>query len=163
MKLFGSGKITTLTYCVFLFEDNDHRDPGSASARNSFGAKFIPALLKKHYADTLKPPKKWNYYCALWPLNFNDERTRVFDFRNPVTHEINDKAKFNEMCSALKGIWKERLRTVFPDYNRNRMEDSLEEAKFDYFPAECVIIISSLADGLVKGGSEEFKDTSLYD
>ena len=162
MGLFGLGKTTTLTYCVFLFEDEDHRVPLSASAQNSLGAKFISALIEKHYREDLKPPKKWNYYLGLWPLNFNDERSRVFDFREPVTKKIKDYAKYNEMCNGIKEIWKNRLFEVFPKYDRYKMEESLENAKFDYFPKECVIVISSLMDGLVKSGSEQYKETSIY-
>ena len=57
MGLFGLGKITTLTFFVCLFEDKDHRMPLTELVRNSFGAKFIPALIEKHYTDSLKPKK----------------------------------------------------------------------------------------------------------
>ena len=163
MGLFGSGKIKTLTYCVYLFVDDDHPAPKTANAQNDFGVKFIPELVKKHYYEELKPPKKWNYYCGFLPLDFSGSQGQAFDFRDSKSRKISSQAKYAELCNHLKDIWKERLMTVYPKYDRNNLEESLENAQFDYFPDKCVLIISSIMPGLVQSGSEEFKNTSMLD
>jgi len=155
-------KPTTLTFCIFFFEDAGHKAPTNIYHQNDLAAQHAVPLIQRHYSEQLKPPRKWNYYFVFLPLpDLQNPQTRHMDFRNSVTHEISDHAKYAEICSSLKTIWKERLMQVFPDYDRNKLEDGLEQANFDYFPGKNTLIVSSLMPGLVKQGTETFKDTSI--
>ena len=159
MGLFGK-PATTLTFGVFHFGDAQNKAPTNLYEQNDLAAKQLEVLVKRHYLEQLRPPRKWNYYFHFFSIpDFQNPQTRHLDFRDPNTGEINDHAKYAEVCNITKGEWKNKLITEFPQYKRNKFEDCFEEVKFDYFPEKRLLLMSMLVDGLVKQGTETFKDT----
>ncbi|GHT67364.1 hypothetical protein AGMMS50239_30410 [Bacteroidia bacterium] len=158
-KLFErKKKNTTLMYHCLLFEDFDHQLPKKdKDSHNQFLHPVMFDIIRLHYHDALKPPKKWNYDNTLVALNLRGKEVAHLDFRDTDTYEINDKAKYKAMCDNLKSLWKDILIKRFPKYSKEKLEDGFEKIQIDYFPSRCLLVLSMLLDGVMKNSTDEYR------
>ncbi|MDR3218190.1 MAG: hypothetical protein LBU22_04290 [Dysgonamonadaceae bacterium] len=149
---------TTLMLLLFLFEDFDHTLPeDDKESYDRFATPIMLDVIKLHYYEELKPLKKWNYDYLLNTNDLRKQETSHLEFRDTNTKEINDRAKYKDMCNGLKSGWKNILISRFPKYNREKLEDGFEKIQFDYFPSKCLLVASFLLDNIIEMSVHEFR------
>ena len=155
----------TLMLYLFLFEDNNH--PRPVQNRENIESFITPIMLdviRLHYYETLKPPKKWNYDYELKTVSRsafdNREYMRDLNFLNPETKKIDDDIKYRKWCNEFKSLWKDELIERFPKYSREKLEDGFEEINFDYFSERSLFVASILLVGVMKNDVSEYRSVN---
>ena len=160
MSIFAKKKTLALT--LFLFTDEDHPSPGeSGAARNQYAADIIPDIIRKHYAQALRPPVKWNYFFHFNEGSSDEYRGQSgrYDFRHPKTNAIVNQKFFLDLCDELRYTWWECLGRQNPKYNKQTLKAAMEATQYDYFPERGLVVLSALLPAYIKQGSEDYKDT----
>jgi len=153
-------KNTTLMVGIILFEDFDHQRPvASYTEYKGFAEPIVVDVLRAHYFEELRPPKKWNWDLEMIVMDsMTSPVGSHYDVRDPETKEVADKASYKEMCSGLKNVWKDRLLERFPRYDRTRFEDTFETVKYTYLKERCVLAASVLMEDIMQR-EDDFRPT----
>ena len=100
-------------------------------------------LIEDHYLEECRPPRKVNNYFTVIPVpEFPAEVVQQIKFWDDSTLRLNDRGNFNQFCSDLRDLWKQRLTSEFPKFNRSKLEDGFENVNYDYYPDEGVVMLS---------------------
>lgn len=147
----SNARLVTMLVQLTLFEDFDHPGPGpTLEEAERYAAPMIFELANSLYYEDFIPPVFWNYYFTFYtlPNMTSPERARI-DFRDPETKEISDRAKYKAFCSNSRSLLRDDALEHFPRYDKNLLEDALEEIQFTYLPERCVFIASTLVDDIM--------------
>ena len=117
---------------------------------------LMEPLLRRHYYEQLRPPKKWNY------LYIHVEQGALpvhFDFRDKSTNEVAYQDRFDELCVGVKSQVREYLQGKNPAYDQKALEAGLADMNYDWFPKMNMLVLSTLLPAYVKMGNEDFRNS----
>jgi len=145
------------TYTVALFAtllaDRYHPGPPSQSQADvhAFCTPFVAEIFKRYYPESLGDNQNhWNYDVRFVAASdFGEHKTKHLEFRDRITWEINDRQKYRDICNAQKVSWKHALMQAYPAYDREDIEDAMEEVRYEYFADAAVIVGFTLMEKLV--------------
>ena len=150
----------TVAFFFTQLADANHPGPRSMTqeAVNEYLQPFVVELHKKYYPEAFEDKESfWNYDLRFTSVrDFGLRETAHLEFRDRITGEIADKAKFRDICNAGKDSWKRVLIEIFPGYDRDDLEDAMEDVRYEYFAAYGLIAGFTLVRNFVKAGHEDF-------
>ena len=113
--------------------------------------EHIIDIIRRHYYEELKPPVVWNfnYVILVVPRLTDPEQKAKAQFWDSATGQIADKANYLQICSELRSEWRDGLVELYPDYDRDKLEDGYEKMNFDYYPEEGLLVCTMLLEKLL--------------
>lgn len=155
MALFQS-KHLTLFIALYTMTDKSAVLPRYEAGWNERVHVVLKLLVRKHYYEQLRPPKKWNYMY----IHVEDSTLPIhLDFRDASTNEVACQDRFEEVCVYTKSSVREFLQSNNPSYNQNALEDGLAAMHYDWFPKMNMIVLSAVFPGYAKWGNKNFKNS----
>ncbi len=116
---------------------------------NALFEKHAEELIRAHYYEALRPPVKWNFNFIAIAFPTSSPELRHLIFWEPGTNRIVNQAVYRQTCSDMREYWKGFLLKTYPDYDRNKLEDGMENIVFDYYPADGLIIGSMVLEKIL--------------
>ena len=111
--------------------------------------KHAEALIRAHYYEDFRPPVKWNYNFVAIAYPHPPQNLQHMIFWDEGTGQIAKQAAYRQMCSDLREFWKEKLVEMYPKYERNKLEDGVENMHFDYYPEDGMVIASMVLEKIL--------------
>ena len=142
----------TLVLFIAAFGDlNLHRTLKDVTVQRAILDETLIKVTRAHYLEALRPPVQYNYYYTVLPFPcMTEDEAAVNRFWDEATRQIARPERFKALCGDLRGLVKERMLKEFPDYDRETLEDGLENLQYDYDPEQGALTASMVLPKLMR-------------
>ena len=141
--------ITLFIVLIWHFKEFD-RSNAKITLNNyeDFGIEIADNVMELHFSRIKNFNQKNMEFVSQFHLIHENDlmKNMYYTFLDSNTGKIGDKSKFRDICNSFKSKWKNALIENFANYNREELEDSFEEIKFDYFSSKSSLAISMQLD-----------------